>query len=185
MTSLVRIVVAGLLASCLVSATSSAQTRPSSPGRGSFEARQQAGRVRVEILELRALREPDFGIRVNVSGASSDRPQQVLIFAQDQRSGSFRLAARREGKGGEPLLPKMIESGPSTTLWSSVFPMSFSTNAVFAVVCELGERAAWDKRREFGAVSYLPFGEATSIDQVLRMLSEFDWRPLGYTYVKP
>ena len=66
-----------------------------------------------------------------------------------------------------------------------MFPLPFGARAVFAVACELGERAGWDRARDLGALSYLPFGEASSIDQVLRILAEFDWRPIGYTYVKP
>jgi len=168
------------LFAALLSSTSSAQSLP----RGRVFNARPAERVRIEVLELRPLRDPSFAIRVGLSGLIGGRPLQVLIFTQDEKSGSFRLAID-QGAKGPPRLPKLSSAAESTAEWTTTFVMPFGRPTVYAVACEVSDRAKGDWARELGALSRLPYGEATSIDQVLRLLAEFDWRPVGYTYVKP
>lgn len=170
-----------LIGWCSVAPTLATQVNPGPSGRRG--AAREAAATRVEIIELRQLRGLDYQVRVGVSGEASEL--QLLIFAQDLTSGRFGLAVDTIGKSRPPGFPYVSGSNGWMSEWMSVFTSAWGHPSirVFAIACELGPRARWDRDREFRSLRDLPFGEVTNIHNVLQILADYQWRPVGYTFL--
>jgi hypothetical protein len=182
MTPSTRACLLGLLASCLLTAAVAGQGRSSFPpgGRGT-----PVPSVGVEIIELRAAG-TTYDVRVRTTGPGDGL--QVLLFVQDQRSYRFKLAANLD-QNGRPVFPRVSHSdrsaSPPSAVWTSTFtsPLGDAPLRLVAIACARGLRAQQNPEKEADAFRFLPFGAATTEEELFRILEGFEWRPLGYTDV--
>jgi hypothetical protein len=168
---------AGLVSSAMVGA----QTKPK-PGIQSGRGAQLV-KTPIEILELRRIGPLEFLARIDVGSENKDL--QTLIFVQDRKSDRFGLASDRTGKSRPPGFPFVTGSRPGGVEWTSEFSSLWKHPSikVFAVVAAISDNARFDRDKEFDSLRYVPFSEAVKIEDVLRMLADFKWRPQGYTFL--
>jgi hypothetical protein len=147
----------------------------------STAGRPPAAKTEVVITDLRRVRDADFQVRVMTSPTAGEL--QLLVFMQDLKSGRFSLAFDLLGKSQPPGFPIVANSSQAGLEWNSRFSSAWGHPSirVFAVACLVGPQARQNRDAEFESLRHLPYDGAPTIEDILVMLSDFRWRPVGYT----
>jgi hypothetical protein len=150
----------------------------------------QSIRTPVVITEL-SRRAEISSAEGTVRGASTS--SRLVLFLRFANQRGLYVASDRSGT---PQLPRIVGTVPPPsfegrvaleTRWHAQFyvPASERLEEVYAVVCDVRSRANSTPEGDYGTFRYLPFREATDIEDALTLLRDFGWLPTGFTRIAP
>jgi hypothetical protein len=139
-------------------------------------------RTKILITDLRSV-ESTHRLTLETHG---DSPTSVVVLVLREREG-FSLAKDRERRPAQAKRVGELRSDPGGSpglnrsfRWEGEFYATLRPEEIFAIVCSVNSRSGWGTERDMEALQY-SIRSARSIEDVLKKLYEFDWRPAGYT----
>jgi len=115
-----------------------------------------------------------YRLNIAVLGALSNT--EVLVFTENNLRRGLKMVSLANG---EPY----IAERQSKKEWVAKFKEKERVTSIYAISTSRVDYQGWGKMKDLYTLRRLGIENLGSINEVLKLLSEFGWKPTGYTFI--